>query len=131
MVQITKDQVVYNAGSNLEVSCVYQNTTITGWLGGSGPGGKAASAKTPEERRRLDVLRIIQNSRLGEVHKDALVWLHNGKKFSHRNRRRYIYSRVFRFCEILPNLIIRTGKCLKCNCILESCVLKNMLAGWP
>ena len=34
MVEINKeDRVVYNAGSNLEVSCIYQNTTTTGALG--------------------------------------------------------------------------------------------------
>ena len=50
MVEINKeDRVVYNAGSNLEVSCIYQNTTTTGALG-KGTGSDTKEKLTEAEQ---------------------------------------------------------------------------------
>ena len=98
MIKIVREQVVYNAGSHLDVKCIYRNSTDdrggsaggSGIRGGSGWDGQGGS---PSQR---EVLRLLQASRdpsyfLGEeeaVSEDTIVWLHDGERFSHRNRRR-------------------------------------------
>eukprot|EP00094_Tigriopus_californicus_P009616 TCALIF_09271-PA protein Name:"Protein of unknown function" AED:0.11 eAED:0.11 QI:0/0.66/0.25/0.75/1/1/4/0/212 len=82
MIEIVRDQVVYNAGSHLEVACVYKNTT-----------GSKASKESAEVRKVDEVQRILEVSRQGgrfnqDVPEDTILWLHNGNRFSHRNRRR-------------------------------------------
>ena len=81
MIEIVRDQVVYNAGSNLEVSCVYRNTTGKDRSAGGGP------------RPQTEVERLLEAARNGyrdenDVPRGTIVWLHDGEKFSHRNRRR-------------------------------------------
>lgn len=82
MIEIVRDQVVYNAGSHLEVACIYKNTT-----------GSKASQDSAEVRKVDEVQRILEVSRQGgrfnqDVPEDTILWLHNGNRFSHRNRRR-------------------------------------------
>jgi len=116
MIQIIRDQVVYNAGSNLEVACVYRNRTlgdaagdvISGIRGFSGNRNGGQSPRHRLERKNpYDVLRMIENSRLGQVPKDTIVWLHNGKRFSHHNRRRVKISR--QSDHILSRLTIKSA----------------------
>ena len=88
MISIVRDQVVYNAGSNLEVVCLYRNST-------GGKDGASDNGGGPDhlDERSKEVLRQIQQSKQGfpvEVPEDTVVWLHNGKRFSHRNRRRCV-----------------------------------------
>ena len=94
MIEIVRDQVVYNAGSHLEVACIYKNTTGRD----ASAAGKSAGNSNDEDggsRPRLvedEVRRILEASRNGyreePVPEDAILWLHNGETFSHRNRRR-------------------------------------------
>lgn len=84
MIEIVRDQVVYNAGSHLEVACIYKNTT-----------GSKASQDSAEVRKVDEVQRILEVSRQGgrfnqDVPEDTILWLHNGNRFSHRNRRRWV-----------------------------------------
>lgn len=87
MVEIVRDQVVYNAGSHLEVACVYRNTT------GAAPdmGNSEDSEDKPVISGGLaEILRQLEAGRIrpDDVPAGTIVWLHNGKRFSHRNRRR-------------------------------------------
>ena len=83
MIQIVRQQMVYIAGSNLEVSCIYKNATISA--------SSAASAKAKQPRLDEHIHRILEASRREnepDLPEDTVIWLHNGKRFSHRNRRR-------------------------------------------
>ena len=93
MIEIIHDQVVYNSGSNLEVSCIYRNSTgVANTLFGN-----SHSHTDDEQQRRQDaVLRMIENARrtakerehANKVPSNTIIWLHNGSIFSLRNRRR-------------------------------------------
>lgn len=88
MVEIVRDQVVYNAGSHLELACVYRNTTKARKKKNN---GKKSMAESVE-----DILRRIEAARFrpaeAALPEDTVVWLHDGKRFSHRNRRRSVWE---------------------------------------
>ncbi len=87
MIEISRDQMVYNAGSHLEVSCAYRNTTGGGVDGGGVASSSSSSSSPSEVQRVLEAAR--RRSRFpAEVPPDTIVWRHDGKSFSHRNRRR-------------------------------------------
>ena len=97
MIEIVRDQVVYNAGSHLEVACIYKNTTGRDASARRKNAGNSKSEADGDVRPRLvedEVRRILEASRNGyreePVPEDAILWLHNGETFSHRNRRRYV-----------------------------------------
>ena len=107
MIEIVRDQVVYNAGSNLEVACIYKNTTGSevhkpstwGTSAGSTSSSKGSSSSSPPRMSELDVIRILEASKNNrrqelDVPKNTILWMHNGKRFSHRNRRRYEYEYI-------------------------------------
>lgn len=70
-------EMVYNAGSHLEVKCIFRNTTD-----GFQPKKKKDSGNSFSVflRPRDQEIEIAEGS--------VIRWLHNGEKFSHRNRRR-------------------------------------------
>lgn len=98
MIEIVRDQVVYNAGSNLEVACIYKNTTGAKHKPGSWGGSNWNVGHTDDKSRmsEMDVIRILEASKNNhddsEVPKNTILWMHNGKRFSHRNRRRYFIN---------------------------------------
>ena len=60
MIEIIRDQVVYNSGSNLEVACIYRNST--GVSTSSNFGSSESFPKDDIQRRREEaVLRMIEN----------------------------------------------------------------------
>jgi hypothetical protein len=80
MIEIVRDQVVYNAGSHLDVDCVYRNTTGSKKDdGGTLAKGAASSFFRPREVEE-------------DVPEGTITWLHNGGTFSHRNRRRFVFQ---------------------------------------
>ncbi len=80
MIEIVKDQVVYNAGSHLDIDCVFRNTTGKRKLGGT---------KADSEASRSPAFNFMTPVEVEEpVAPGTIAWLHNGEKFSHRNRRR-------------------------------------------
>ena len=102
MIEIIRDQVVYNSGSNLEVACIYRNST--GVSTNSNFGSSKSLAKDDIQRRRQEaVLRMIENARrtakeqdiANKVPTNTIIWLHNGSIFSLRNRRRVKTSRKY------------------------------------
>ena len=103
MIEIIRDQVVYNSGSNLEVACIYRNSTgVTGKIFGGTQSHLDEQLKDEKERRRQEaVLRMIENARrtakeqemANKVPTNTIIWLHNGSRFSLRNRRRVKTSR--------------------------------------
>lgn len=102
MIEIIRDQVVYNSGSNLEVACIYRNST--GVSTNSNFGSSKSLAKDDTQRRRQEaVLRMIENARRTAKEQDiankvpinTIIWLHNGSIFSLRNRRRVKTSRKY------------------------------------
>ena len=103
MIEIIRDQgAVYNSGSNLEVSCIYRNST--GVSTNSNFGDSKSSPKDDIERRRQEaVLRMIENARRTAKERDidnkvppnTIIWLHNGSIFSLRNRRRVKTNRKY------------------------------------
>ena len=102
MIEIIRDQVVYNSGSNLEVACIYRNST--GVSTNSDFGSSESFPKDDIQRRRQEaVLRMIENARRTAKEQDiankvpinTIIWLHNGSIFSLRNRRRVKTSRKY------------------------------------
>ena len=102
MIEIIKDQVVYNSGSNLEVACIYRNST--GVSTNSNFGSSQTLPMDDTQRRRQEaVLRMIENARrtakeqdmANKVPTNTIIWLHNGSIFSLRNRRRVKTSRKY------------------------------------
>ena len=103
MIEIIRDQVVYNSGSNLEVACIYRNTTgvINKDFGGTKLHSDGGIKGAKERSRQEAVLRMIENARrtakeqeiANKVPSNTIVWLHNGSRFSLRNRRRVKTSR--------------------------------------
>ena len=108
MIEIVRDQVVYNAGSNLEVACIYKNTTGSASKGHwnnnnkhktskDGKGG-SGGGETASRMSEMDVIRILEASKKhddAEVPKNTILWMHNDKRFSHRNRRRCVRIRIY------------------------------------
>ena len=98
MIEIIRDQVVYNSGSNLEVACIYRNSTgVINPHFGEAHRNKNNYEKDDKQRRRDQaVLRMIENARRTSKEREAankvaantIFWLHNGSIFSLRNRRR-------------------------------------------
>ena len=93
MIEIIHDQVVYNSGSNLEVSCIYRNST---GVANTRFGNDYTHPEDEQQRRQDAVLRMIINARrtakeretANKVPSNTIIWLHNGSVFSLRNRRR-------------------------------------------
>ena len=90
MISIVREQVVYNAGSHLDVKCVYRNRTANN---GGGSDGYGREGGKPSDREMLRLLEASRNPQfyLGDeasVPEDTIVWTHDGERFSHRNRRR-------------------------------------------
>ena len=81
MIEIIREQMVYIAGSNLEVGCVYKNATSVP-RGRQDPDSPHANEHV---QRLLEATRLLHQPELPE---DTIVWFHNGLRFSHRNRRR-------------------------------------------
>jgi len=84
MIEIIREQMVYIAGSNLEVSCVYKNAT-------SVPRNLASLNSDDTPQANEHVTKLLEATRLlnqPEVPDDTMIWFHNGLRFSHRNRRR-------------------------------------------
>ncbi len=92
MIEISRKQMVYNAGSHLEVSCSYRNTT--------NKNEEENKDKDSEVQRVLDAARRRGRYFPRDVPEDTIVWTHDGSRFSHRNRRRFVP-------EILHQLITR------------------------
>ena len=103
MIEIIRDQVVYNSGSNLEVACIYRNSTGVNnkSFGGSNSHFNSQFRDEKERRRQEAVLRMIENARrtareqdiANKVPMNTIIWLHDGSQFSLRNRRRVKTSR--------------------------------------
>jgi hypothetical protein len=74
-------QMVYIAGSNLEVGCVYKNATSVP-RNRHDPDSPHANEHV---QRLLEATKLLHQPELPE---DTIVWYHNGLRFSHRNRRR-------------------------------------------
>ena len=93
MIEIIHDQVVYNSGSNLEVSCIYRNST---GVANTRFGNDYTHPEDEQQRKQDAVLRMIEESRrtakeretANKVPSNTIIWLHNGSVFSLRNRRR-------------------------------------------
>ncbi|CAB4065191.1 unnamed protein product [Lepeophtheirus salmonis] len=80
MIKIVRDQIVYNAGSNIEVSCLFRNMT-------------------EKPNRKKDALELMKESALvgTKIPPNVIIWKYNNKTFSQRNRRRVktVYMRGY------------------------------------
>ena len=83
MIEIIREQMVYIAGSNLEVSCVYKNATSVP----RNLDGDDSPQANEHVQRLLEATRLLHQPELPE---DTIIWNHNALRFSHRNRRRCV-----------------------------------------